>query len=279
VTEESVRVRVRGAADAAGRTRRELAAAVGIDETKLSKSLTGRRRFTPEELDAIADCTGVDLAWLLRGDGAAPVTAPTDVIEPASTDPDDTRKRILDAAWTLIATRGYHRVRIADVAEAAGTSSASVHYYFEDKDTLLDRALRHNVELAYDRQSADLPGVADPRDRLLRLLDIQMPEGPVLEQEWSIWMQVWSEAALDTAQRDLYARAQDRWFRTVLMTLTEGARRGVFREGDQAIRAHQLTALVDGLGIGVMTGTSTPARMRAALHDFVDTTIARRDPR
>jgi AcrR family transcriptional regulator len=277
--DEEVRERVRRAADAAGRTRRDLAAAVGIDETKLSKSLAGRRRFTPAELDAIADRTGVDLAWLLRGDGAPPVTAPTDVIEPASPDPDDTRKRILDAAWTLIATRGYHRVRIADVADAAGTSSASVHYYFEDKDTLLDRALRHNVELAYDRQSANLPPVADPRDRLLRLLDIQMPEGPVLGQEWSIWMQVWSEAALDTAQRDLYARAQDRWYRTVLMTLTEGARQGAFRDGDQTIRAHQLTALVDGLGIGVMTGTSTSAQMRAALHDFVDTTIVRRDPR
>lgn len=273
-------MRVRRAADHAGRTRRELAAAVGIDETKLSKSLTGRRRFTPAELDAIADCTGVDLAWLLRGDAETPaVTAGTDVIEPVPPDPDGTRKRVLDAAWTLIATRGYHRVRIADVAEAAGTSSASVHYYFGDKDTLLDQALRHNVELAYDRQSANLAAVPNPRDRLLRLLDIQMPEGPVLGQEWSIWMQVWSEAALDTARRGLYARAQDRWYRTVLMTLTEGARQGAFREGDQTIRAHQLTALVDGLGIGVMTGTSTPAQMRAALHDFVDATIARRDPR
>ncbi|GAA4922700.1 TetR family transcriptional regulator C-terminal domain-containing protein [Actinomycetospora succinea] len=270
MAEHEVRERVRRAVDAAGRTRREVAAAIGIDETKLSKSLAGRRRFTAEELAAVAELADVELTWLLRGEGDAPVTAATDLIEDPRPEPDDARKRILDAAWTLIATRGYHRVRIADVAEAAGTSSAAVHYHFDDRDALLDQALRHNVELAHDRQATTLAAISDPRERLLRLLELQMPEGPVLEPEWSIWMQVWSEAVVDPGRRDLYARGQDRWFRTVLMTLEAGAETGVFRSGDQTLRARQLTALVDGLGVGVMTGASTPADMRAALHDFID---------
>ncbi|GLZ53795.1 TetR family transcriptional regulator C-terminal domain-containing protein [Actinomycetospora sp. NBRC 106378] len=272
--DDGLRDRVRAAIDAAG-SRRRVAAAVGLDETKLSKSLAGRRRFTPDELDRIAAHTDVELTWLLRGEGAPPVTAASDLIA-ARDEPDDARKRILDAAWTLIATRGYHRVRIADVGEAAGTSSASVHYHFADKDALLDEALRHNVELAHDRQAAALAGVDDPLERLQTLLDLQMPEGPVLEPEWSIWMQVWVEALTEPRHRDLYARGQDRWFRTVLMTLVDGAERGVFTHGDQELRARQLTALVDGLGVGVMTGASTPAQMRAALRDFT-TTIVRKD--
>lgn len=267
--DDGLRDRVRAAIDAAG-SRRRVAVAVGIDETKLSKSLAGRRRFTPDELDRIAAHTGVDPTWLLRGEGPPPVTAASDLIA-ARNEPDDARKRILDAAWTLIATRGYHRVRIADVAEAAGTSSASVHYHFADKDALLDEALRHNVELAHDRQAAALVGVDDPVARLRTLLDLQMPQGPVLEPEWSIWMQVWAEAVTDPRHRDLYARGQDRWFRTVLMALESGARAGVFTDGDQTLRARQLTALVDGLGVGVMTGASTPDEMRAALHDFTTT--------
>ena len=285
--DEGLRRRVREAADAAG-TRRDLAAAIGLDETKLSKALAGRRRFTTVELTAIAEHTGVSLTWLLQGTGHAVTAEPGPAVRTRPSEPgedaDGARKRILDAAWTLIATTGYHQVRVADVATAAGTSSAAVHYHFPGKDALLGEALRHNVELAFDRQSAALADIPDPHARLLRLLDLQMPEGPVLEPEWSIWMQVWVEAVLDASpddhrRRDLYREAQDRWFRTVLMTLTDGAQAGVFRPGDQELRARQLTALVDGLGIGVMTRSSDVAAMRAALHDFVETTIRRGDDR
>lgn len=266
--------RVRRAIERTGATRRDVAAATGLEETKLSKSLAGRRRFTADELSAIAAHVGVALADLLP-----PVTAePGPAVRTGSADdPDGARKRILDAAWTLIAERGYHHVRVADVAATAGTSSAAVHYHFPGKEALLGEALRHDVELAYDRQSAALAGIADPHARLLRLLELQLPEGPVLEPEWSIWMQVWVEATLDTApdlgRRELYREAQDRWVRTVLMTLRDGAAAGVFRAGDQELRARQLTALVDGLGIAVMTRTSTPGAMREALHDFVEHSI------
>jgi AcrR family transcriptional regulator len=282
--DDGLRRRVREAVDAAG-TRRGLAEAIGLDETKLSKALAGRRRFTTAELTAIAAHTGVGLAWLVQGAGRGVTAEPAPAVRTSpAEDPDGARKRILDAAWTLIARRGYHQVRVADVAAAAGTSSAAVHYHFPGKEALLGEALRHNVELAFDRQSAALADLADPHARLLRLLELQMPEGPVLEPEWSIWMQVWVEAVLDAApddqrRRALYREAQDRWFRTVLMTLTDGVAAGVFRPGDQELRARQLTALVDGLGVGVMTRAATPAAMRAALHDFVDHTIRRGDRR
>jgi hypothetical protein len=44
------------------------------------------------------------------------------------------------------------------------------------------------------------------------------------------------------------------------------------------LRARQLTALVDGLGVGVMTGASDADAMRAALHDVIDHLVLRRDP-
>jgi AcrR family transcriptional regulator len=273
VTDE-IAQRVRRAIGRTGATRREFAAAIGLDETKLSKSLSGRRRFTTDELAAISRRADVPLAELVHGERPAVTATPGPSVTPArADDPDGARKRILDAAWTLIAGRGYHQVRVADVAAAAGTSSAAVHYHFPGKDALLTEALRHNVELAFDRQSAALADLPDPRERLVRLLELQLPEGPVLEPEWSIWMQVWSEAVVDPSRRDLYREAQDRWVRTVVMTLEDGAASGAFRGGDQTVRARQLTALVDGLGIGVMTGSSTTGDMRAALRDFLEHSI------
>lgn len=276
--DETVRGRVREVVASSHGTQREFSAAIGLDEAKLSKALAGRRRFTAAELVAVAEHGGVSVAWLMGGDGSPVTATPSSAARPvARDDPGGARRRILDAAWTLIAERGFHRVRVADVAAAAGASSAAVHYHFEDRDTLLVEALRHNVELAFERQSAALADITDPHERLVKLLDLQLPEGTVLEPEWSIWMQVWVEAVLDAGRRDLYAQAQDRWYRTVLMTLTDGARTGAFRDDDLERRARALTALVDGLGIGVMTRASTVAEMRSTLHHFIEETILRGD--
>ena len=63
----AVAARVRELLDRDGWTQRRFAAAIGLDETKLSKSLAGRRRFAAAELVAIADVTGETVNRLLHG--------------------------------------------------------------------------------------------------------------------------------------------------------------------------------------------------------------------
>ena len=54
---------------------------------------------------------------------------------------DHIRKpQILNAAGEVIARKGVDATRIADVAEAAGTSPAAVIYWFESRDELLAAA-------------------------------------------------------------------------------------------------------------------------------------------
>lgn len=282
--EDAVAGRVRALLERDGWTQRRFAAAIGLEETKLSKSLAGRRRFAADELVRIAEVTGETVARLLHGrDGARARTAvPTGAA--AAAEPDTgrepggahgTRGRILDAAWELIANHGYHRVRTADVARAAGTSPAAIHYHFPTRSELLDSALRHNVRLAFDRQVAELDTIAHPHERLLRLIDLQLPDGALLRREWSIWIQVWAESAIDPARRALYWDAYDRWYRSIAMTIAEGAAAGVFVSGRTEALADQLTALIDGLGIQVlaMTPRAGTDRMRALLHDFIDRAV------
>ncbi|MEJ8280084.1 TetR/AcrR family transcriptional regulator [Pseudonocardia spirodelae] len=285
--DEAVAVRVRELLARDGWTQRRFAAAIGLEETKLSKSLAGRRRFAADELVRIADVTGETVTRLLHGadPGRARTAAPTgaaaaagrpDPVPDGDTGPQGTRRRILDAAWTLIADQGYHRVRTADVARAAGTSTAAIHHHFPTRSELLDSALRHNVRLAFDRQVAELDAVADPHARLLRLIELQLPDGALLEREWSIWIQVWAESAIDPARRALYWHAYDRWFRSIAMTLAEGAAAGVFVP-DAAEHTRRLTALIDGLGIQVMARTpgTSVAQMRADLAGFLDRAVLR----
>jgi AcrR family transcriptional regulator len=267
-----------------GWTQRRFAEAIGLEETKLSKSLAGRRRFPAAELVAIADAAGVTVNWLLHGrdDARTHTAVPRGAArtESGTRRGAQARRRILEAAWDLIADRGYHRVRTADVAHACGTSPATIHYHFPTRSGLLDEALRHNVKLAFDRQVAALGEVLDPHARLLRLIDLQLPSGLLLRREWSIWIQVWAETAIDPARRELYWDSYDRWYRSVLMTLTDGADAGVFVPGRAEPLARQLTALIDGLGIQVMAATpgTSPEEMRAVLHDFIDRAVLLRCP-
>ena len=66
---DELAVRVAGVIEDSRIKQGEFAALIGIDATKLSKSLRGVRRFTSLELAMIADRGGVTVDWLLTGRG------------------------------------------------------------------------------------------------------------------------------------------------------------------------------------------------------------------
>ncbi|MFE0021456.1 TetR family transcriptional regulator C-terminal domain-containing protein [Amycolatopsis sp. NPDC059021] len=278
---DELRARVRELVRSMPGAQREFAAAIGLDETKLSKALTGTRRFSPHELVRVAEYCGVTVNWLLNGsDDAKTVTAVPSPAAGSASDPEhltqsEPRRRILETAWQLIAERGYHRVRIADIAKACGTSTATIHYHFPSKTEVLNEALRRNVKLAFDRQVAELHTIDDAHERLLRLVELQLPADGVLRAEWSVWLQVWNEVSLDPTLRSLYTDSYDRWLRTIAMTIRTGQEQGVFRDVDPDDATTRLTALIDGLGIQVLTGRpgSSVATMRRHLNDFIAATI------
>jgi AcrR family transcriptional regulator/plasmid maintenance system antidote protein VapI len=285
---DDVRGRAREAIRRSGLSQRQFATRLGIDPSKLSKSLTGTRRFTALELAGIADETGVTVNWLLNGkDDAETVSAvprdssavrPTSASladHPAAAREHSRRLQIIEAAWTLIAERGFHSVRVAQVAQACGTSSATVHYYFPTLNDLLVEALRHSVKQAFDRQVAGLHTIEDPYERLLRLIELQLPDSERLRLEWSIWLQVWTAAALDPQMRGLHTDSYLRWHETIARTLREGRESGVFADFDVEEMTRRLTALIDGMGIQVMTGMPgrSVAHMRDTLRSVIDSDV------
>jgi AcrR family transcriptional regulator len=196
------------------------------------------------------------------------------------------REEILEATWRLIAERGYHAVRIADIAAVCGTSTGTIHYYFPGKSDVLTEALRHCVERAFARQQADLATLGSARDRLRRLVEMQLPKPGPVRSEWHIWIQFWAEAVirpeLQSVHREFYAR----WHDAVLRVIRRGQADGEFRDDvDPVDSTFRLTALTDGAAIQLLTGVPGMdlARMRRLLLGFIDDEIAvaarRRAPR
>ncbi|MEV0055283.1 TetR/AcrR family transcriptional regulator [Saccharopolyspora shandongensis] len=282
-TTVALRQRVRDALRQYPGSQRAFAEQIGLDPTKLSKSLTGTRRFTPIELTRIAELTGVTVNWLIYGgaDVEAVAAAPQRTAR-AEREPGDLREagryqQILDAAWTLVAERGYHSVRIADVAKACGTSAATIHYYFPGRNDLLTETLRYSVRLAFDRQVAELHSIEDAHERLLRLVELQLPTPGLLRAEWSIWLQVWTESALNPDLQVLHNDSYTRWHDTIARTIRQGQQQGVFTDTDAEELTVTLTALIDGLGIQVLAGRPgrSVERMRRSLREFVEREIVR----
>jgi AcrR family transcriptional regulator len=183
------------------------------------------------------------------------------------------REHILQAAAHLIATRGLHAVRVSDIAKQIGTTNGTVHYYFPAKDDVLTSAMDWAVEAAFARQGEDLRALDSARDRLMRLTELQLPANPQVTEEWSIWLQSWTEAAVRPEVRTTHQQFHDRW-RTMIRSIIErGQRQGEFRDGDVDLLTDQFSVMVNGSGTQVLAGTMTADRMHEIVIDFIDTCL------
>src|SRR6267378_3343742 len=83
--------------------------------------------------------------------------------------PDQTKDRIVDAAYRTLVKRGYHETAMKDIAAEAGVAPGLAHYYFETKEDLLVAAIEHGCgplirawEEAGVSLSGPMPEDADP---------------------------------------------------------------------------------------------------------------------
>src|SRR5919204_2102268 len=67
-----------------------------------------------------------------------------------STNQEDKRQLILDAAVRVFARKGYHTSRVGDIAEEAGVAHGLLYHYFDSKEELLETIFRSTWTLMLD---------------------------------------------------------------------------------------------------------------------------------
>jgi AcrR family transcriptional regulator len=260
--------RVRTAIRAAALSQRELAHRIGMDPTALSKALRGTRRLRDEEVAAIAKACGVATAYLVEGTGPEPVLPPEngrDRAQPVTA--QERRDQILEAATVLIARRGYDNVRVSDIARYCGTSTATVHYHFPSKEAALHAALEYYAQRFRTRLDEEFGRASSARDKLRRLIEVQLPLADDDIDEWSVWIQFWNQAMLEPRLRPAQRRIYSGWYRVVVDLLHECRSEGLAPEADIEALADRFTAMVDGLAIQILANSTEmrPDRMRSLL--------------
>ncbi len=170
------------------------------------------------------------------------------------------RARILDAAAAAIVDRGLAETRVADIAARAGMSPGHVLYYFGTKDELLLEALRRSEEGLYEEVATDLATIADPVERLIRLIEHSSPRGKG-DPDWVLWIEVWARAARDEQLAKQLGELDQRWLYALLGIVREGQEGGVFAASvDAEDFADRFTALLDGMAVAVVLGSQGTGR-------------------
>lgn len=80
-----------------------------------------------------------------------------------------TRRRILDAAAKLLSKNGYNEVRLEDIGAIAGVRAASIYYYFDSREALIEAVLEiaiDNVSSAVREKVDQLPQTTSYRQRI-----------------------------------------------------------------------------------------------------------------
>ncbi|MFZ3555227.1 TetR family transcriptional regulator C-terminal domain-containing protein [Streptomyces sp. BH055] len=265
--------RVREVITAAGVSQREFARRIVMDPSKLSRSLSGTRRFTVAELARIADEGRVDAGWLL---GARPLEAEAGAPAPVE---GGRPLQIVQETVRLVAEHGFHAVRVSDIARACATSTAAIHYHFPGRADLLEASVRWCMDEDTARRAAHLAEADDAAAELRQLIELQTPRTDQQRRQWKVWLDLWAEAARSTTVGRLHTEYYRQWRETVADVLLRGVDQGVFRSSvDPGAAAFALTALIDGLATQVLSvsresfGAAADA-MHAALTSYVDSVI------
>ena len=107
---------------------------------------------------------------------------------------DRRRRQLLDAARRSILRHGLAKTTLATVADQAGLSQGVAVFYFKSKGGLLAETLRDLYQSYEALWTAALDDeTADPRDRLVRVLEADFCEAACGPDVLPLWFAFWGE--------------------------------------------------------------------------------------
>lgn len=184
---------------------------------------------------------------------------------------DVRRAQIMAATRKVMVQRGVAMLRVADVAKAAGVSPGIVHYYFASKDDLIRETFEDNFANSVERRSTLLAQELPVDEKLELLLNTYVPQEDVTNESWHVWLELWVGALQDEGLRKLNDAAYDEWRRLIGDMIEEGVEQGVFEAADPGTTVNQLIAMLDGLAVQALLGSTVISieEMRRLVADFV----------
>lgn len=159
-----------------------------------------------------------------------------------------TRQRLLDAARTVFARRGYHGASVEEIAAEAGFSTGALYSNFEGKEDLFLALMDHVIDAYCAEIAAEVDGLATiadrARDGARHWMEIVEREPEML----MLFVEFWAYAARDPAARERVAASFAKAREMLTRLIADGAREFDLR---LEIPAEQLAIAIDALADGI----------------------------
>lgn len=139
----------------------------------------------------------------------------------------DKHQRILDAAVSVFAEKGFHAARVSDFAARAGVADGTVYLYFKSKEEILMSAINTAFDAFVSNARTELAGIDSPAEQLCRLAKLHLGAFDA-NRDLAIVFQM----ELRQSARFLSPFSKQRmveYFSIVRAAIAEGKQRGLFR--------------------------------------------------
>lgn len=188
---------------------------------------------------------------------------------PKTVDHDERRKSVVSLAARLIARDGIGAVSFKGIADAAGSSTAIVSHYFENKKDLLHQTYRTLLGRSKAEQDAL---VEIPDSGVIDLAEALLPLRPEMVGAWRISIEFFTEAMTDPEiKREWDANLQlaIEHFEILFDRMIAAGQLPTGLDGHEA--AHDMLALIRGIGteVAVSPDRWPPDRQRRAVRQML----------
>ena len=140
---------------------------------------------------------------------------------------NQTKSRIVSAAWKLFYQYGYDNTTIDDIAELSQTSKGTFYHYFSSKDDLLS-SLSFLFDKKYEELEDSMPPSLSPMDKLLMM---NQELFLMIENTVSVSMLSQLFASQLTTKYERYLLDPDRtYFKLLRQIAVDGKEQGLFRD-------------------------------------------------
>ncbi len=180
---------------------------------------------------------------------------------PRQVDAEERRRRIAEAVFRLIGSRGLEAVSLRDVAAEAGVSMGQVQHWFSTKQDMLLFALAAMRERVLTRLARDVAALPDPspRERIMAAARVMLPLDEPGREEARVNVAFVAASVARPPFVELLREGYERLLAASRVQLADARRQGLLRPGvDVDDEAAAVFFLVQGLIGPVLVGACTP---------------------
>jgi len=166
------------------------------------------------------------------------------------------RRRDLErAAFEVLKTHGFSGTTVAKVAQVADMSPGIVHFYYKNKEELLEATVRYLNRPMHKAVIANLRAAKTPRDRFVAIIEGEIAEEIFNPDAARVWVSFFGQCFFV----ERYARIQ-RIFHKRLASNLMYTLRPIMNEADAKRLTLELSVLVDAVWMRMSVGYSDYTR-------------------